>query len=180
MWLRDQLPRDFPGMRVMTYGYDTILTGSESFQNIDDLAITFINLLRSIGLAEYSSKPVILIAHSLGGLLVKSAIKHLASSGDSEHHMLSKVKQLIFFGVPHFGMHVDHLRTIVNTQPNQELVNSLAPDSKVLKILEDSFNGILQHRPIRLISIYETKRSPVAEVSFSPQNYANPAVDMCA
>jgi hypothetical protein len=37
MWLRDALPLDVPGARILIYGYDTRIIGSSSFQNLTDL-----------------------------------------------------------------------------------------------------------------------------------------------
>lgn len=37
MWLRDDLPLDIPGARILIYGYDTLLTQSSSFQTLTDL-----------------------------------------------------------------------------------------------------------------------------------------------
>jgi hypothetical protein len=37
MWLRDALPLDVPGARILIYGYDTRLIRSSSFQNLTDL-----------------------------------------------------------------------------------------------------------------------------------------------
>ena len=48
MWLRDCLPQDLQGARILLYGYDTSLLGSQSFQGIYDTAITFTMNLRSI------------------------------------------------------------------------------------------------------------------------------------
>lgn len=41
MWLRDDLPFDFPQARVLIYGYDTKLEGSQSFQDLESIASTF-------------------------------------------------------------------------------------------------------------------------------------------
>jgi len=41
MWLRDSLPVDLPGVRIMLYGYETQLHGSRSFQDLEALATTF-------------------------------------------------------------------------------------------------------------------------------------------
>ncbi|KAF4549767.1 Hypothetical protein D9617_20g028230 [Elsinoe fawcettii] len=41
MWLRDRLPRDMLNARSIIYGYDTTLVGSESVQEIGDIAIAF-------------------------------------------------------------------------------------------------------------------------------------------
>jgi hypothetical protein len=41
MWLRDSLPYDLPGVRILTYGYDSHLVGSQSFQGVEALATEF-------------------------------------------------------------------------------------------------------------------------------------------
>lgn len=46
MWLRDDLPFDFPQARVLLYGYDTKLEGSQSFQDIESIASTFCMALK--------------------------------------------------------------------------------------------------------------------------------------
>lgn len=77
MWLRDSLHYDLtseaddrPMARVMTYGYESILAGSQNTQNIEDLATSFLTSLRSL-VTGRTSRPIIFVAHSLGGLIVK-------------------------------------------------------------------------------------------------------------
>jgi hypothetical protein len=41
MWLRDSLPMDVKGLRVFTYGYNTAVPNSNSFQDLEALASTF-------------------------------------------------------------------------------------------------------------------------------------------
>jgi hypothetical protein len=41
MWLRDSLPAVLHGTRVLIYGYDTIIAGSQSFQDLEALASAF-------------------------------------------------------------------------------------------------------------------------------------------
>jgi hypothetical protein len=48
MWLRDSLRRDLPGTRVLTYGYNSELAGSDSFQGIEAIASGFVGSLRRI------------------------------------------------------------------------------------------------------------------------------------
>lgn len=76
MWLRDTLPRDIidegskkPMARIMTYGYESGVVESSSFQDIEDLGTMLHQSLRS--LAASRMRPIILIAHSLGGIILK-------------------------------------------------------------------------------------------------------------
>jgi hypothetical protein len=77
MWLRDALPYSVVGednnkpiTRVMVYGYDSSLPQSNSFQNLEDLGTAFYSHLRRLAIAG-TFQPIIFIAHSLGGLIVK-------------------------------------------------------------------------------------------------------------
>lgn len=93
MWIRDSLPYDLvPGDstsssigRVMTYGYDSVIHGSSSYQNLEDLAISLHNsliVLTSVTSAA-DTKPIIFIAHSLGGLILKQV-------GDNQTRLLAR------------------------------------------------------------------------------------------
>lgn len=103
MWLRDSLPTDVPNARVLIFGYDSALTDPNSFQNLRDLGITLqrdINNIRHYQLpsvgntskrlvqrdnkkqeSEWDSpfnpeRPMILIGHSLGGIVIKQVRTH--------------------------------------------------------------------------------------------------------
>lgn len=82
MWLRDSLAHDIPNMRIFIYGYDTQMDGSASFANLDDLANEFQERIKSIRnyprlrrtkiLTTNPERPLILIGHSLGGIIIKA------------------------------------------------------------------------------------------------------------
>ncbi|OJD35887.1 nacht and ankyrin domain containing protein [Diplodia corticola] len=79
MWLRDDLPRDLRETRIIIYGYDTRLEGSHSFQNVSDIGIKFRSALRGIRKPD-PSKPLLLLGHSLGGIIIKEAIHKMRIS----------------------------------------------------------------------------------------------------
>lgn len=164
MWLRDQLPLDLPGIRVIIYGYDTTLINSHSFQDIDDIAVAFIRRLSSVRPAGLSRKPLVLLAHSLGGIILKSAMLRLAGSGEYHQSLLKDVKCAFFFGVPSKGMHISHLMALVEDQPNGTLIRNLSTGSDYLLNLGDKLSGISLYRSIRLISAYETETSATVVV----------------
>lgn len=152
-------------MRVLTYGYDSHLLGSQSFQSIREISLALITKMRSIGLAEPSSKPLLFLAHSLGGIVVKEAIARIANSPPLEATFMWKVKRVIFFGVPNRGMRISHLLPLVEQQPNEPLVQTLAEGSSYLEHLDAQFYGISSMRQVDLVSIYETHKSPTPQVS---------------
>lgn len=69
MWLRDVLPEHFPLARIFIYGYDSKLTETQNFQEIPDLALNFRNDMSNLVAAK--PRQLILIGHSLGGIIVK-------------------------------------------------------------------------------------------------------------
>ena len=77
MWLRDALPHQItqegenkPYARVMIFGYESSLSQSQSMQNLEDIATSFRSALLELTSAA-APKPIMFIAHSLGGLIVK-------------------------------------------------------------------------------------------------------------
>jgi hypothetical protein len=167
MWLRDAVPKRFSCMRVLIYGYDSHLLNSESFQTIRNISLAFINKIRSLGLTEPSAKPVLFLAHSLGGIVVKQAMVQIANTPALERAFLPKVKRAIFFGVPNKGMLVSHLLPMVEHQPNEPLIRSLCEDSPYLAQLDEQFYGISFTRKMEIVSVYETHKSQTPQVVYT-------------
>ena len=169
MWLRDRLPRDVPQLRSFIYGYDTKLFKSHSFQDLDDIAWTFIGSLKEIRRSLPPAKPLILLAHSLGGIVLKRALVLLADEGDDEGKLiLESVKGLVLFGVPHRGMEISHFLAMVANQPNEDLISrTLSPDSALLPELHEKFTKIASRFNNDIRFVYETAESPTTEASLS-------------
>lgn len=159
MWIRDELPRHMSNTRAVIYGYDTTLQRSNSFQSIRDLAISFISHIKASGWAMQSAKPLVFLAHSLGGIVLKEAFAILASSREQGLHVLNLFRGGVFFGVPSQGMATSHLLAMVKGQVNEQLICDLEEGSGYLQSLDDQFSG-LAVRSMHLYWAYETKTSP--------------------
>ena len=86
MWLRDFLPEDLPRARILLYGYDTNLAGSQSKHILTDLSSNFTAKLHTMrGLSRSEHRPIILIGHSLGCLVIKDALIEMRSH--PTHHL---------------------------------------------------------------------------------------------
>ena len=48
MWLRDSLPKDVSNLRILLYGYESTLEGSETNQNVSSIADSFIGHLNGL------------------------------------------------------------------------------------------------------------------------------------
>ena len=167
MWLRDRLPHDVPKLRSLIYGYDTKLFKSHSFQDLDDIAKSFIASLKELRRSQSPAKPLVLLAHSLGGIVVKRALVLLAQEGrNEENDILNSVKGLVFFGVPHKGMEISHLLAMVAKQPNENLISrTLSADSRLLPELDEQFANIALRLNNNIMVAYETAESQLTEVN---------------
>ncbi|OCK74812.1 hypothetical protein K432DRAFT_309928 [Lepidopterella palustris CBS 459.81] len=166
MWLRDALARNPQGARVLLYGYDTGLVHSESFQDIDDIGNNLSFGIRQIRSPQpVRGKPIVFIAHSLGGLVVKEVRQSLAiyQMASSDPVNFQSVYGLLFFGVPNRGIEISHWLPIVDNQPNENLIRNLAPGSIYLRNLQHKFCQVFGFHDSRVVSIYETMKSKTAK-----------------
>jgi hypothetical protein len=161
MWIRDTLPKDLPGVRPVIYGYDTKLDSSQSFQTIPDLAQALISQLQTYGWSLPSAKPVVFLAHSLGGLVLREAMVQLDNSSNEEYkRLLDLSRGAVFFGVPNLGMEQSHFRIVAHNNPNAALVEDIARNSNYLHQLNDLFSKTSLQSRLKFFWAYETSKSP--------------------
>ncbi|KAI1090383.1 hypothetical protein F5B19DRAFT_484569 [Rostrohypoxylon terebratum] len=169
MWIRDIIPKLFPSARTMIYGYDTELSNTHSFQKIQDLAITFINHLHVVLRSSPARRSIVLIAHSLGGIVVKQALVMLAQGGHLAGHLLIQaISGALFFGVPNHGMVISHLLALTSGQPNHTMIEQIEENAPYLDRLESQFSRLLQEanylRHKTFFWAYETQESVIPVV----------------
>ncbi|CAN9179325.1 unnamed protein product [Alternaria alternata] len=87
-WLRELLPHDLPNARILSWGYDA---------NTQQLA-------REL---STSKRPIMFVAHSLGGIVVKSALIHSDTARQvalAEHRSIKlSTYGVMFMSTPHQG-----------------------------------------------------------------------------
>ncbi|KAI1354798.1 hypothetical protein F5Y01DRAFT_239570 [Xylaria sp. FL0043] len=160
MWIRDALPKHVHGTRTVVYGYETGLAESQSIERIKDLASRLITLLTTYGWGTRSSKPIIFLAHSLGGLLIRDALRQLTDSSTEEcRRLLSNIHGALYFGVPNLGIEHGSLWDIAQGNPNETLIEDIGRGSNYLRRLnESSTHKSVNH--LKQFWAYETLESP--------------------
>ncbi|KAK0724057.1 hypothetical protein B0H67DRAFT_640631 [Lasiosphaeris hirsuta] len=120
MWIRDNASVHVSGLRAIIYGYSSRrLVDSTTRQSIRNIAKGFIEHFRLGSWNLASSRPLVFLDHSLGGLVLKDALVQIAEATDSRNNsLLDKVYGAIMFGVPNLGMEQCHL-AMVEGQPNE-------------------------------------------------------------
>ncbi|KAM3495112.1 hypothetical protein MY3957_001534 [Beauveria namnaoensis] len=176
MWLKDDLPRMIPSARVMIYGYDTKLPKNPDCAKLVDLGgglrLAMVGLWQDARPA--STKPLVLVGLSLGGLLVKEALIQLSDSSlwSSE---LGTVRGVLLFGAPNDGMNMKSLWPIVQDNSNRLLLDSLNPiNPNELINQKPAFARLLRRASLELFCFWEQLPSPVARMtpSGSDNNYS--------
>ncbi|KAF8536884.1 hypothetical protein BDD12DRAFT_982516 [Trichophaea hybrida] len=111
MWLKDFLPKDIKFTRIMSYGYDSrLLEGSDT--NTETLQDYRRNFLEHLENSRVSAKdrPIILLGHSLGGILVLQALIRAK-------WLFTSMCGLFLFGTPHLGLQTAELKALLKTEP---------------------------------------------------------------
>ena len=168
-WPRHLLPETLPTARVLTYGYDSKIghaLGTPISQNtVYDIAS---DLLKSLEANRRSqpSRPLVFVAHSLGGIIGKEALRQ-AHGCETHHHHLRQVYEstvaVLFFGTPHGGADprgmrenvIERIARVAGVSVNEQIVNALLPTSERLKELRDSFAPMARHKNWIIYSFQE-------------------------
>ena len=152
-WPRHLLPQALPDARVFTYGYDTRVRhamGSPVSKNaVYDIALDFLGVLEAER-RPHPLRPLLFIAHSLGGIVVKELLRQSHGSQTHRknlHQVFKATAAIVFFGTPHGGADPRGLREHIVEQVaraagltvNEQIVSTLMPTSERLRELRDEF-----------------------------------------
>ncbi len=157
VWLETLLPEKVPHARILTYGYDAYITKSigkvASSNRLSDHARNLLgDLTADRTSCDASRRPLILVAHSLGGLVCKEAI--LLSRDNPEEHLqalFQSVKGIIFLGTPHKGSwmaswsHIPAKALGVVKSTNHSLLEILRESDQFLESIQERFLAMIRH-----------------------------------
>ena len=170
-WPADILPNDHSNVRILTFGYDSKVTNLGGLVNKNNI-FQHGRALRSAVLTdrkrlERLDRPLIFVAHSLGGLLVKEALLESLRRRDreSEYDLSSLCSGIIFFGTPHrgandayWGQILSNIVGAIQVDTNSSILRDLEPSSGSSKLeeLRLNFMDILDDGHIKIYSFQES------------------------
>ncbi|KAI9695684.1 MAG: hypothetical protein M1836_006136 [Candelina mexicana] len=170
-WPADILPKDHNNLRILTFGYDSNVTnigGLVNKNNISQHGRALLGaLLTDRRRWDCLDRPLIFVAHSVGGILVKEALNESRKQGkyDDEDDLSRICSGIVFFGTPHRGSKDAHLGQIlsniagaVQIDTNNAILRDLDPSSGSSKLedLRRDFSDILEEGHIRIYSFQES------------------------
>jgi ankyrin repeat protein len=101
-WPIELLPSETPSARILVWGYESLGMRDISIDERESLTLHGRDLLFALHKERPAGRPLIFVAHSLGGLIVKETLRRSQSSGEDElQDVLRLTKSVIFFGTPH-------------------------------------------------------------------------------
>lgn len=176
-WPKTFLPSKLSKARILTYGYDAYvvrMSVASANRLIDHATNLLAKLTTNRDLNHASSRPLIFVAHSLGGLVCKEAI--LLSRNNPEPHlrgMFDCVKGIIFMGTPHKGAWMAKWAQIPASalglfkHINKSLLQILETDDQFLESIRLRFLAMLREqresgRPLEVTCFLEELPLPVA------------------
>ncbi|KAI0861800.1 ankyrin [Xylaria cubensis] len=169
-WLNDQtggIPNEIPDARVLLYNYDSRWFGPQAIrQTLYNAAASLLDALVEHR-KECDSRPLVFLAHSMGGLVVTKAITLAAARPEIIEKM--RIHECfagaIFFGTPFRGSSMASagvllagvLEKLHKGKPNQ-MLQMLDPQRDTLEELRNDFSQLATKEPKPTIAcIYELK-----------------------
>ena len=169
-WPQRWLPLE-PNMgraRVLSFGYNAnFLPGTpRSIYNIGDFAK---ELLFEMKFAkddngqdlDIDSVPIIIVAHSMGGLVAKKAYL-LGQIDETYQDIVRSMSAMIFLATPHRGSNLaEVLGRLLSVffQPSREFISDLNKGSHILEELNEQFRHVAPK--LSIWSFYETLVTPI-------------------
>lgn len=159
-WPKSWLASDCPNIRVLSVEYDTHLSDWKSKCPAENqrksLAYRSRELLKKLQQAGVGQRPVVWVAHSMGGLLVKKMLLDAAEDPDLKD-LLKNTKGILFYSVPHYGTFMAEYSVSVRYLlfPSIE-VRELCKDSPTLRHLNEHFLDMAKENEIQVLSFAET------------------------
>ncbi|KAK8185424.1 uncharacterized protein BKA78DRAFT_346734, partial [Phyllosticta capitalensis] len=169
-WPKDLLRQDLENVRIMMWGYDSAFTGLLSGSNQSSLLGYGKSLLNDLTIKRRDEKnrPLILVGHGLGGLIIQSALFESSTSVLEWEIIYPSTRGVIFMGTPlrgsplaKYGKHLDFVAQACQKSPNSQLVDSLRTDSHILEVLRENFEKVRDDDRLTLACFYEQYQTSI-------------------
>ncbi len=159
-WPQEWLPKDpaFKNVRVHSFGYNSDwLNGKDNCLNIHHFGKSLLGEISTSPYLGDTLTPIVLIGHSMGGLVIKKA--YMLARQDPAYETLAKRFHTIYFlATPHRGSNSAKLLNgiLQITHSSRSYVADLERSSGAIQSINDEFRKYSDN--ICLWSFYETQK----------------------
>lgn len=168
-WPSDLLPDDRKDARILTYGYDShvshYFTGAADQSSIDQHGRSLLNALLAVR-TDCTSRPLVFVAHSLGGLVVEEALIESRKQGKYEDskNLCRSCVAVMFFGTPHRGspdaswaQMLSNVARVLQFDTNCAILQDLSSRTSKLESLRRDFLDCIIQENIVVHTFQESK-----------------------
>lgn len=163
LWLRDFLPHKLPNARILVFGWNSNVAFDTATSDLRDHAYNLLGYL-ALQRRRCPERPIIFVAHSLGGLVVKKALVEAMLDPTNYGTIRKATYGIAFFGTPHrgsphapFGSIVAEIVRFVKIQPSNTLMKSLKRSSVLANELSKDYRS--QLGSFHVLSFLEQKKT---------------------
>jgi pimeloyl-ACP methyl ester carboxylesterase len=166
-WPQEWLPKDpaFKNVRVHSFGYDSDWAkGKDNCLNIHHFGKSLLGEMSTSPYLIDTNTPIVLIGHSMGGLVIKKAVI-LARQGAAYETLTERFHTIFFLATPHRGS--DSAKLLNNVlqiaYSSRAYVADLERGSGAIQSINDEFRNY--SADIDLWSFYETQKFKLGVLS---------------
>ena len=164
------LCEDVPEASVYTLGYPASVFAKWAKKEMDlhERAVSILEYVTATGLG---TRPIIFVAHSLGGLLVKEILRTSNECRDDGWRKItSQTKFVAFLATPHLGAELAAILKFAAAQLISHHVEKLSNDTGFLKNLNDAYRDIAAEHGIETIAYFEKYKTKGAAIVVSAES----------
>ena len=123
-WINTDVPTSRVG--ILTYRSDALRFDDKGL-HIEDQALALLADLATAGIGE---RPVVFIAHSLGGLLVKELLLRSRYETNAQQLIAAACRGVVFIATPHYGSAIARIASEAFPSNATELLKSLSDEDR--------------------------------------------------
>ena len=151
LWLQDELDR----ISVFTLGYPSSLFEKWAKKEMD-MFERAANVLDLFAGHDIGQRPVVFVAHSLGGILTKLLLRKSSESKDEDwHRVCDATKLVVFLATPHTSPSLVKVLGVVPFASKQ--IKLLSDDTGFLSDLNEHYRSFASDRPDLATAVYSEK-----------------------
>ena len=155
-WPTQWLAKEYPNVRLISLEYKTRVWDWQGAQHsFRELSAEMMKKLSAAGVGE---RPVIFVAHSMGGLMIKEMMMQAGSE-----EIITNTKGVVFFSTPHFGSWIASTSWNIFGQRLHNTIHVLRP-SEYLRELNNFFVQLCKKQDVPVLSFCEAASTTLLDL----------------
>ncbi|MGB1309755.1 MAG: esterase/lipase family protein, partial [Leucothrix sp.] len=150
------LSEDFPNIGIWTIGYGA--DRSRWVNDVMSMEDRGLNLLNHLSIKNIGEKPILFIAHSMGGLISKHLLEQGRNNSTEDYRrIVENTVGVIFIATPHSGSGWADALDALPLYRGNRVIDGLKKDEPALRRLSNAFTELVKAKSLKCLCFFETK-----------------------